>query len=66
MSEKTFTEALNSLQSAAAEIGRQATSLEDALKLFEDGMKDAEFCKSILDKADQQISVYTKEDDENA
>ena len=60
MSDKTFTEALNNLQNAASEIGKQATSLEDSLKLFENGMKEAEFCKEILDKADQHITIYEK------
>ena len=58
MSDKTFTEALNNLQNAATEIGKQATTLEESLKLFENGMKEAEFCKEILDKADQHITVY--------
>lgn len=61
MSDKTFTEALNNLQSAATEISKQATSLEDSLKLFESGMKDAEICKKILDEANQQITIYDKE-----
>lgn len=61
MSEKTFNEALNNLQNAANEIGKQATSLEDAINLFEKGMKEAEFCQNILDKADQHISIYEKE-----
>lgn len=60
MSEKTFNEALNNLQNAANEIGKQATSLEDAINLFEKGMKEAEFCQNILDKADQHISIYEK------
>ena len=60
MSEKTFTEALKNLQNAASEIGRPATTLEDSLKLFESGMKEAEFCREILDKADQKITVYEK------
>ncbi len=60
MTDKTFTEALNNLQNAASEIGKQATSLEDSLKLFESGMKEAEFCKNILDRADQHISIYEK------
>ena len=60
MADKTFTEALGNLQNAAAEIGRQATTLEESLRLFEAGMKEAEFCKEILDKADQKISVYEK------
>ena len=58
--DKTFTEALTNLQNAAAEIGRQATTLEDSLKLFEAGMKEAEFCKEILDKADQHIEIFEK------
>ena len=61
MEDKTFTQALNNLQNAAAEIGRQATTLEDSLKLFEQGMKEAEFCKEILDQADQKITVYEQE-----
>lgn len=58
MADKTFTEALADLQNAASKIGMQATTLEDSLKLFEQGMKEAEFCKDILDKADQKITVY--------
>ena len=58
MADKTFTEALNDLQNAAAQIGKQATTLEESLNLFEQGMKEAEFCKDILDKADQKITVY--------
>lgn len=62
-SDKTFTEALAELQNAAAEIGRQATTLEDSLKLFERGMKEAEFCREILDKADQHIEIYEKQEE---
>ena len=58
MSEKTFTESLKNLQNAASEIGRQATTLEDSLKLFEDGMKEAEYCTKILDSAEQSIKIY--------
>ncbi|MBQ6388280.1 MAG: exodeoxyribonuclease VII small subunit [Mogibacterium sp.] len=65
MADKTFTEALNNLQKAAAEIGKQATTLEESLRLFEEGMKEAEFCKEILDKADQHIEVYTEGNDQN-
>lgn len=65
-SNKTFTEALKKLQNAAQEIGRQATTLEDSLKLFEEGMQEAEFCKDILDKAEQKITVFEKGSEENA
>ena len=58
MAEKTFTEALARLQNAASEIGKQTTSLEDSLRLFEEGMKEAEFCRKVLDSAERQILVY--------
>lgn len=61
MPEKTFTESLKKLQDAAAEIGRQATTLEDSLRLFDEGMKEAEYCRSILDSAEQKIQIYQKE-----
>lgn len=66
MAEKTFTEALSDLQNAASKIGMQATTLEDSLKLFEQGMKEAEFCMEILDKADQKITVYQEGASEDA
>ena len=58
MADKTFTEALADLQKAAADIGRQTTSLEESLKLFEEGMKEAEYCRRILDSAEQRIRIY--------
>ena len=61
MADKTFTQALNDLQNAASEIGKQATTLENSLRLFEQGMKEAEFCSRILDEADQKITVFEKE-----
>ena len=58
MSEKTFTESMQALQNAASEIGKQATTLEDSLRLFDEGMKEAEYCKDILEKAEQKIMIY--------
>ena len=58
MADKSFTESLANLQNAATEISKQATTLEDSLKLFDEGMKEAEFCKDILDKAEQKIQLY--------
>lgn len=58
MSDKTFTESMQALQNAASEIGKQATSLEDSLRLFDEGMKEAEYCKEILDRAEQKILIY--------
>ena len=58
MAEKTFTESMKILQDAASEIGKQATTLEDSLRLFDEGMKEAEYCRQILDSAEQKILIY--------
>lgn len=55
---KTFVDSLENLRNAAEEISKQTTSLEDSLKLFDIGMKEAEFCKKILTDAEQKIEVY--------
>lgn len=60
--EKTFTQALENLRTAASEIGRQQTTLEDAMKLLERGMKEAAYCHSILEEAEQKIEFYEQED----
>lgn len=59
--EKTFTEALSNLQNAANEISKQSISLEDSIKLYEEGIKEARFCQQILDEAEQKITTFGKE-----
>ena len=59
--EKNFTDSLEKLQYAANEISRQTTSLEDSLKLFENGMKEAKYCNNILEEAKQKIEYYKEE-----
>lgn len=61
MADRTFTESLKSLQDAASEISKQATTLEDSLRLFDEGMREAAYCKNILDSAEQKIQIYEKE-----
>ena len=59
--EKTFMEAYRSLVDAATNITKQTTSIDDSLRLFDEGMKDAERCTKTLDEAEQKIEIYTKE-----
>lgn len=71
MADKTFTEAMNSLQKAASRIGSGTVTLEESLALFEEGIKEADYCREILDRAEQKIIVYKEgspdgEDTENA
>lgn len=59
--EKTFMEAYRSLVDAATNITKQTTSIDDSLRLFDEGMKDAERCTKMLDEAERKIEIYTKE-----
>ena len=61
--EKTFLESLEILKNNANEIGKQSTSLEDSLKLFDEGMKEAKFCEDILNNAEQKIAIYRAENE---
>lgn len=65
--DKTFTQALTGLRQAAAEISRPSVTLEEAMELYRKGMKEAEFCSAMLDKAEQQIEVFDEgmRDDQN-
>lgn len=62
--DKTFLESLEILKNNANEIGKQSTSLEDSLKLFDEGMKEAKFCEDILNNAEQKIEIYRAENEE--
>ncbi len=63
MSSKTFTDSLKALQQAADQIGKPATSLEDALKLFNQGMEESEYLTRILEEAEQKIEVMEQKED---
>ncbi|ASS38017.1 exodeoxyribonuclease VII small subunit [Mogibacterium pumilum] len=60
--DKTFMEAYQGLVDAATNITKQTTSIDESMKLFDEGMKDAELCSNILDEAEQKIEVYTNEE----
>ena len=58
MAEKSVTETLAALEQAADRIGRQTTTLEEVLTLFEAGMKDVAVLREILDSTEQKIEIY--------
>lgn len=58
----SFTESLERLQRAARDITKQTTSLEDSLKLFEEGMMEARICEEILSNAEQKIELYSEDE----
>ena len=63
MTEKkmTFEEALSALEKAASALRGDNISLEEAMKIFEDGTVLYNKCRQILDEAKQKIEIYSKE-----
>lgn len=59
MENQSFSESLEHLQKAADQIGRPATSMEDALKLFDEGMQEYDYLSRILSEAEQKIEYYS-------
>ena len=61
--DKTFMEAYQDLVDAANNITKQTTSIDESLKLFDQGMKDAELCNKMLDEAEQKIEVFNSDEE---
>ncbi len=57
---KSFEVEFKKLQEIVAKLENGAESLEDSLKLFEDGTKIAKFCYEVLDNAEQKITDLSK------
>jgi len=59
--EATFEEALKKLEAAVDKLEEGNLPLSDALKLFEDGLKASNICRTRLDEARQRVEVLVKE-----
>lgn len=53
-----FEESLKKLENLSNAIRSDETSLDDALKCYEDGMKEYEKLKKILEDTNQKIEVF--------
>lgn len=61
--DKTFMEAYQDLVDAANNITKHTTSIDESMKLFDQGMKDAELCNKMLDEAEQKIEVFNSDEE---
>lgn len=57
---KSFETELKKLQEIVAKLENGTESLEESLKLFEEGTKVAKFCNDVLDSAEQKITNLSK------
>jgi exodeoxyribonuclease VII small subunit len=60
----TFEEALGELEAVLAKLERSDCPLEEALELFQDGMKLVGLCRSKLAAAEDKISILLKDSGE--
>lgn len=61
MEYKDFEKALARLEDIVEELEKGELALEEALKLFEEGMKVSQFCNSRLDEAERKVEVLLKD-----
>lgn len=59
--EMKFEEALAALENSVSELRKDNVSLEDSIRIFEEGTKLYEKCESILNDLKQRIEVFEKE-----
>ena len=55
-----FEEAMQRLQEIVGKLESGKESLEDSMKLFQEGAKLSAQCYQMLDKAEQQVAQLTK------
>lgn len=60
---KTFEESLNELTKTVELLENGDVSLDDAVKLFEKGIKISKECYDQIEKAEQKIKILTEEKD---
>jgi len=64
MEEIKFEEAMSRLERIVQELEEGEKSLEDSLKLFEEGIRLSKFCSAKLEEAKRKIEILTKTDKE--
>ena len=57
---KTFEQSLNELEVIATELEKGELSLEDAIMMFEKGMKLSKECSEKLDNAEKRINILVQ------
>ena len=63
MAEKKFDEMMQRLEDIVRNLEAGELSLEDSLKIFEEGMKLVHSCSKKLEEAEQKVALLVKESD---
>ncbi len=57
----SFEEALKKLESIVEQLEEEEITLEDSVKLYEEGVKMSRFCTEILEEAELRINQVNEE-----
>ena len=60
MEEKKFEKVLEELEQIVARLEKGNLSLEESLRLFEEGIKLSRFCNNKLEEAERKIEILQK------
>ncbi len=61
--EENFEELMNKLEDITNKLEKEQLSLDDSVKLFEEGMKISKECNSKLEDAEKRITILINEGD---
>ena len=63
MPEKNFEDAMKMLEKIVQDLERGELSLEESLKVFEEGMKLIKFCSEKLEEVEQRVTMLVRDAD---
>ena len=64
MSEENFEESMKKLETIVTELENGSLNLDESVKKFEEGMKIAKQCNTILEDAEKKITILLEKDGE--
>ena len=61
---KSFEESMERLEAIVAQLEKGECGLDQSLKLFEEGAKQAGQCEELLNQAEQKVNLLLADDEE--
>lgn len=62
--EKTFEEAINELEKIVSDLESGNKTLDESVKMFEEGMEMSKYCNKILEEAEKKITMVLEKNGE--
>ena len=64
MEEKNFEQSMQELETIVTQLEKGDLNLDESVKKFEEGMKIAKQCNSMLEKAEKKITILLEKEGE--